>query len=80
MVPPVVRSNATNLLIGTNNSQQMKQMASEYAEAYGGEDNFMKYHRLAVPARYSFMYCRLDQYPAKLHRNFEEQPLFEAEL
>lgn len=80
MVSPVVRSNATNLLIGTNNTQQMKQIALEYAGHFGGEDNFIRYHRLAVPERFNFLYCRLDAYPALLHKNFEEKPIYEDEL
>tara|TARA_R100000700_G_scaffold40925_3_gene58519 strand:- start:1007 stop:1744 length:738 start_codon:yes stop_codon:yes gene_type:complete len=77
MIPPVVRSNATNLLIGTLNSQQMKQVAEEYGDNYGGPDNFIRQHRIAVPERFNFLYGRLDQYPAKLHRNFDTKVLYE---
>ena len=77
MIPPMVRNNATNLLIGTLNSQQMKQIAQEYGDAFGGDDNFIRQHRIAVPERFNFLYGRLDEYPAKLHRNFEEKVLYE---
>ena len=80
MVTPVVRSNVTNLLIGTNNAQQMKQIAEEYGDAFGDADIFLKYHRLAVDKRFQFLYARLDQYPAVLHKNFDIKPIFEAEL
>lgn len=77
MIPPIVRSNVTNLLIGTLNSQQMKQIAQEYGDSFGGEDNLIRQHRIAVPERFNFLYGRLDQYPAKLHRNFETKVLYE---
>ena len=80
MVPPIVRSNVTNLLIGTNNSHQMKQIGQEYGDSFGGEDNFIRIHRTAVPERFNFLYGRLDQYPAKLHRNFETKPIYEDEM
>lgn len=77
MIPPIVRNNATNLLVGTLNAQQMKQVAQEYGDAFGGDDNFIRQHRIAVPERFNFLYARLDEYPAKLHRNFEEKVLYE---
>ena len=77
MIPPIVRSNATNLLIGTNNAHQIKQIAQEYGDSFGGEDNFIRYHRVAVPERFNFLYGRLDQYPAKLHKNFDVKPIYE---
>ena len=77
MIPPIVRSNATNLLIGTNNQHQVKQMAEEYGDSFGGSDNFIRFHRMAVPERFNFLYARLDQYPAKLHKNFDVKPIYE---
>ena len=80
MIPPIVRSNATNLFIGTNNSHQLKQVALEYSGSYGGEDNFLRYHALAVPERYNFLYCRLDVFPCTMHKNFEEKAIYEDEM
>ena len=80
MVPPQVRSNVTNLLIGTNNAHQLKQIGLEYGDACGGEDNFIRIHRTAVPERFNFLYGRLDQFPAKFHRNFETKPIYEDEM
>jgi hypothetical protein len=79
MVPPIVRSNVTNLLIGTNNAHQIRQLGQEYGDSFGGEDNFIRYHRVAVPERFNFLYARLDQYPAKLHKNFDVKPIYEDE-
>tara|TARA_R100000353_G_scaffold172757_1_gene138312 strand:- start:1617 stop:2348 length:732 start_codon:yes stop_codon:yes gene_type:complete len=80
MIPPLPRQNATNLFIGMNNAFQMKQIAKEFGENYGSEQNFLKYHRLAVPQRFNFMYARLDQYPPTIHKNFETKPIFEADM
>lgn len=77
MIPPIVRSNVTNLLIGTNNQHQLRQIGQEYGDSFGGEDNFIRYHRMAVPERFNFLYGRLDQYPAKLHKNFDTKPIYE---
>ena len=76
-IPPICRTQATNLLVGTNNGHQLKQMGEEYGDNFGGCDNFIDKHRICVPERFNFMYCRLDQYPCKIHRNFEEQVMYE---
>ena len=55
----------------------MKQVAQEYGDNFGGEDNFIRQHRIAVPERFNFLYSRLDQYPAKLHKNFDTKVLYE---
>ena len=58
----------------------MKQIAEEYSGNFGGDDNFLRYHRIAVPERFNFLYARLDQYPALLHKNFDEKPLYQDEM
>ena len=80
MVPPIVRSQITNLLVGTNSCHQLKQMAMEYQDAVGGEENFLKAHRIAVPKRYNFLYCDFANYPCKMYRNFEEKPIYEDDF
>ena len=80
MLPPVVRTNATNFLIGTNSGAQLKAMSMEWGEHFGGEDNFLYQHRKAVPERFNFLYGRLDQYPAKLYKNFETDPIYEDDF
>ena len=80
MIPPLPRQNATNLFIGVNNSFQMRTIAKEFGENYGSEQNFLKYHRQAVPSRFNFMYSRLDQYPPTIHQNFNPTPLYTADL
>lgn len=79
MVPPIVRCQMTNLLVGTNSTHQLKAMASEYQEQVGGEETFMRAHRAAVPKRYNFLYADFGSYPPKMYRNFETNPIWEGE-
>jgi len=80
MVSPVVRNNATNLILGTLNSSQLKDISEVYGENFGGADNFIRHHRLAVPERFNFLYGRLDEYPAKLHKAFDPKVLYEDQM
>ena len=80
MVSPIVRNNATNLILGTLNTQQLKQISEVYGENFGGEENLMRFHRIAVPERFNFLYGRLDEYPAKLHKAFDPKVLYEDNM
>jgi hypothetical protein len=80
MVSPIVRNNATNLILGTLNQQQLKQISEVYGENFGGEENLMRFHRIAVPERFNFLYGRLDEYPAKLHKAFDPKVLYEDNM
>jgi len=80
MVPPIVRNNISNFLIGTINTAQQDMVAEAYADQFGGKQNFLRYYRLAVPERYNFLYGRLDLFPPILHKNFEENILYREQL
>jgi len=80
MVPPVVRNNATNLILGTLNSSQLDQIAAEYGDGLGGEDNFKKYHRLTVPERFNFMYVKLDEFPNQIYKAFTDKLLYQDDM
>ena len=80
MVSPIVRNNASNLILGTVNSSQLKQISDTYAENFGGEDNFTRYYRLAVPERFNFLYAKLDEFPNKLYKAFEDRVLYEDQM
>ena len=77
MIPPIVRNNATNLLLGTLNPSQLEQLSAEYSENFGGKENFKRMYRIAVPERFNFLYARLDEHPAILHKNFDDKILFQ---
>ena len=76
-VSPIVRSNLTNFIIGTINQSQLDLVAKDFGEQFAGIENFKKYYRLAVPERFNFLYGRLDQYPAILHKAFDEKILYQ---
>ena len=77
MIPPIVRNNATNLLLGTLNPSQLEQVSQEYSDHFGGKDNFKRMYRIAVPERFNFLYMRMDEHPAILHKNFDEKILYQ---
>ena len=79
MIPPVVRSNLTHFWIGTNSPAEMKRVSDEWSDEFGGEENFMRAYRQAVPERFNFLYGRLDQFPSELYRNFDQPALYAGE-
>ena len=79
-VPPLVRNNLTNFLLGTINSSQLDLVAKDFGEQFGGEHNFKRYYRLAVPEKFHFLYSKLDVFPARLHKAFDEKILYEDDL
>ena len=51
-----------------------------YGENFSGEDNFSRYYRLAVPERFNFLYAKLDEFPNKLYKAFEDRVLYEDQM
>jgi hypothetical protein len=70
-LPPIVRSNLTNAWVGTVSPTELGRLSEEFAEDFGGEENFARHYRTAVPERYNFLYIDRDRYPPKLYKNFE---------
>jgi len=80
LLSPCVRTCATNVFIGTNSGQQLKNCAVEWGEHVGGEDQFLQLHKKCVQKRFEFMYMRLDKYPCAVHRNFDLDPVYEDDV
>ncbi len=70
-LPTVVRSNLTNMWIGTASPAEFSRISEEIAEDFGGEENLRRHYRTAVPERYNFMYVDRDRYPPKLYKNMD---------
>jgi len=71
---PIIRQNATNVIIGSPfpNQKELGKMAEEFGDNFGGADNFLKIYAQATPNRYDFLHLDFQSNPPKAMRNFEE--------
>ena len=69
----VIRSNATDLIVGCpfQSQTQLDAIEEEYGEMYQG--NFKEIYKLATGRkRFDFMYTKLGENPIRTYRNFED--------
>jgi hypothetical protein len=73
MCSPIIRQNATNVIIGSPfpNQKELGKVAEEYGDSFGGADNFLKIYAQATPNRYDFLHLDFQSNPPKAYRNFE---------
>lgn len=73
-VSPVIRSNATNMIIGSPfpNMKELGKIAEEIGDQFGGADNFLKIYYQATPNKYDFLYLDLQSNPPLAYHNFDE--------
>ena len=73
-VSPVIRSNATNMIIGSPfpNTKELGKIAEEIGDQFGGADNFLKIYYMATPEKYDFLYLDLQSNPPLAYHNFEK--------
>ncbi len=73
-VSPVIRSNATNMIIGSPfpNMKELGKIAEEIGDQFGGADNFLKIYYAATPNKYDFLYLDLQSNPPLAYHNFDE--------
>jgi len=71
---PIIRQNATNVIIGSPfpNQKELGKIAEEFGDNFGGADNFLKIYAQATPNRYDFLHLDFQSNPPKAMRNFEE--------
>tara|TARA_R110001592_G_scaffold16614_3_gene70716 strand:- start:281 stop:1087 length:807 start_codon:yes stop_codon:yes gene_type:complete len=72
-VSPVIRSNATHMIIGSPfpNNKELSKIAEEMGDQFGGADNFLKIYHQATPNKYDFLYLNLTENPPQAWHNFE---------
>ena len=75
MVSPVIRQNATAVIIGSPfpNQKELLKVAEEYGDMFGGAENWLKIYKLACPERYKFLYMDLAENPAEAYACFEKK-------
>ncbi len=73
-VSPIIRSNATDVIVGSPfpNRTELLAIAEAYGDMYGGIDNFLKIYKLATPNRFDFLYLDLQESPPLAYHNFEK--------
>ncbi len=71
---PIIRQNATNVLVGSPfpNQKELGKMAEEYGDVFGGGDNWLKIYKKATPDKYNFLHMDFQSNPPKAYKNFEE--------
>jgi hypothetical protein len=74
LLPPVARNNATFCLFGKNtNQKELSKICDEYADIYGGEQNFLRLFHQATEGQYNWLYLNLNENPPHAYRNFTDR-------
>ena len=73
MCSPIIRQNATNVIVGSPfpNQKELGKMAEEYGDVFGGPDNWLKIYAQATSNRYDFLHMNFQANPPQAFRNFE---------
>ena len=73
-VNPVIRSNATHMIIGSPfpNVKELNKIFEEMGDSFGGAAN-MAIYRKATPQKYDFLYLDLTENPPVAYKNFQEK-------
>ena len=74
-VSPIIRANATDVIIGSPfpNQKELMAVAEEYGDLFGGAENWLRLYRKATPNKYDFCYMSLQDNPPIMYSNFEKQ-------
>ena len=74
VISPVVRANATNVIVGSPfpNQKELNAIAESYGDMFGGKDQFLKIYKLSTPNRYDFLHLDLQKNPPLAYHNFEK--------
>ena len=72
---PIIRSNATSVIITKqNNDNELNKITEEYAPMFGGDKEFLRLYNEAINFEpYSFLYLRLDENPAHAWISFNKR-------
>ena len=73
-VSPIIRSNATDVIVGSPfpNRTELLAVAEAYSDMFGGVENFLKIYKLSTPNRFDFLYLDLQENPPLAYHNFEK--------
>ena len=73
-VSPIIRQNATNVIIGSPfpNRKELLKVAEEYGDLFGGPERFIQLYKSATPDRYNFIHLDLQENPPVMYKNFDK--------
>jgi len=73
-VSPIIRQNATNVIIGSPfpNRKELLKVAEEYGDLFGGAEKWIALYKKATPERYNFVHMNLQSNPPEMYKNFDE--------
>lgn len=81
-IPPVVRANASNVIIFPNpNTSELGKMVDEWSGSLGGKKKFIECYQKCCDAKYQFMHIDMSKTPPVCYKNFQElvyESTFEA--
>ena len=71
---PIIRQNATNVIVGSPfpNQKELMKLAEEYGDNFGGADAWLKIYHAATPNRYDFLHMDFQANPPVAYHNFEK--------
>jgi hypothetical protein len=74
MCSPIIRQNATNVIVGSPfpNQKELMKMAEEYGDNFGGAENWLRIYHAATPNRYDFLHMDFQANPPVAYHNFEK--------
>ncbi len=72
-VSPIIRQNATNVIIGSPfpNRKELLKVAEEYGDLFGGPEKWISLYKSATPERYNFIHMDLQENPPRMYKNFD---------
>ena len=71
-VSPVIRANATNILIGKlQNAKELDKLSDEFSGMYNGDKTFRDLYKQATKKKFDFLHLNLQENPAEAWINFE---------
>ena len=73
-VSPILRQNATNVIIGSPfpNERELQKCAEEWGDLFGGQKKWLELYRKCTPNRYDMCHMDLQSNPPKMYSSFEK--------
>jgi len=72
-VSPILRQNATNVIIGSPfpNERELQKCAEEWGDLFGGQKKWLELYHKCTPNRYDMCHMDLQANPPKMYSSFE---------
>lgn len=73
-VDPIIRSNATSVIVGSPfpNQRELMAIGQEFGDLFKGEKEWMKLYKQCTPKKFDFCYMKLSKNPPEMYKNFQK--------